>query len=64
MAKLGTGVNVQERCAAIHHLDPPWKPAEVEQRDGRGPRPGNRHDRDRSTPSAIEKSSRSCGLLW
>ncbi|MGO9924598.1 MAG: helicase-related protein, partial [Mycobacterium sp.] len=42
--KLGTGVNVQERCAAIHQLDPPWKPAEVEQRDGRGPRPGNRHD--------------------
>ena len=42
--KLGTGVNVQERCIAIHHLDPPWKPAEVEQRDGRGPRPGNRHD--------------------
>ena len=42
--KLGTGVNVQERCRAIHHLDAPWKPAEVEQRDGRGPRPGNRHD--------------------
>ncbi len=41
--KLGTGVNVQDRCAAVHHVDAPWKPAEVEQRDGRGPRVGNRH---------------------
>jgi N12 class adenine-specific DNA methylase/SAM-dependent methyltransferase len=41
--KLGTGVNIQNRLAAIHHLDAPWRPADVEQRDGRGDRPGNRH---------------------
>jgi hypothetical protein len=39
--KLGTGVNVQRRCVAIHHLDPPWKPTEIDQRNGRGDRPGN-----------------------
>lgn len=38
---LGTGVNAQERCVAIHHLDSPWKPSELEQRDGRGIRKGN-----------------------
>ena len=39
--KAGTGVNIQARLAAIHHLDAPWRPADVEQRDGRGDRPGN-----------------------
>ena len=40
-AKMGTGTNVQKRLAALHHLDAPWKPAEVEQRDGRIERQGN-----------------------
>jgi N12 class adenine-specific DNA methylase len=40
-AKLGTGTNVQKRLTALHHLDAPWKPAEVEQRDGRILRQGN-----------------------
>lgn len=40
-AKLGTGVNVQDRLAALHHLDVPWRPSDVEQRDGRGWRQGN-----------------------
>ena len=40
-AKLGTGTNIQTRCAAIHHCDAPWRPDEVEQREGRGQRPGN-----------------------
>ncbi len=39
--KMGTGTNVQKRLAALHHLDAPWKPAEVEQRDGRILRQGN-----------------------
>ena len=39
--KLGTGVNVQKRVVAIHHIDIPWKPSELEQRDGRGVRPWN-----------------------
>jgi N12 class adenine-specific DNA methylase/phage gp29-like protein len=42
--KLGTGVNVQHRVAAMHHLDVPWMPSEIEQRDGRGFRHGNRND--------------------
>jgi hypothetical protein len=40
-AKMGTGTNVQRRLVALHHLDAPWKPAEVEQRDGRILRQGN-----------------------
>ncbi len=39
--KMGTGTNVQKRLLAVHHLDAPWKPAEVEQRDGRILRQGN-----------------------
>ena len=35
-AKLGTGTNVQDKVTAMHHLDVPWMPADVEQRDGRG----------------------------
>ena len=39
--KLGLGVNVQERLVAIHHLDVPWRPADMVQREGRIIRPGN-----------------------
>jgi N12 class adenine-specific DNA methylase len=42
--KMGTGTNVQKRLAALHHLDAPWKPAEVEQRDGRILRQGNQNE--------------------
>ena len=42
--KMGTGTNVQERLVALHHVDAPWKPAEVEQREGRILRQGNAHD--------------------
>jgi len=38
---LGTGVNAQRRAVAIHHFDIPWKPSEMEQRNGRVSRPGN-----------------------
>ena len=44
--KAGTGLNVQERVVAMHHMDIPWKPAELEQRDGRGARQGNVVARD------------------
>ena len=38
---LGTGVNVQDRIVAIHELDTPWRPSDMEQREGRGVRKGN-----------------------
>lgn len=38
---MGTGVNMQKRCVAMHHIDIPWRPSDVEQRNGRGARWGN-----------------------
>ncbi len=43
-SKLGTGVNVQKRLLAIHHLDIPWKPSDIVQREGRLIRQGNTND--------------------
>lgn len=40
-AKLGVGANIQERLYALHHLDAPWRPADIEQREGRILRQGN-----------------------
>lgn len=39
--KLGTGVNIQQRLSALHHLDAPYRPSDIEQRNGRGIRQGN-----------------------
>ena len=39
--KLGLGVNIQERLIAVHHLDAPWKPSDMVQREGRAIRQGN-----------------------
>ncbi|HET7119454.1 MAG TPA: helicase-related protein, partial [Hanamia sp.] len=39
--KAGTGLNVQRNVIGMHHLDIPWKPSELEQRNGRGARQGN-----------------------
>ena len=39
--KLGMGVNVQDKLVAVHHLDVPWRPADMVQREGRIMRPGN-----------------------
>lgn len=44
-SKLGTGVNVQERLVAVHHLDIPWKPSDIVQREGRLIRQGNSNDK-------------------
>ncbi len=38
---LGTGVNAQQRAVSIHHLDTPWRPSDLSQRDGRAVRKGN-----------------------
>ncbi|RZL94483.1 MAG: hypothetical protein EOP82_04890, partial [Variovorax sp.] len=40
-SKMGAGTNVQERLVALHHLDVPWRPSDVEQREGRIERQGN-----------------------
>lgn len=40
-SKMGAGTNVQTRLAALHHLDCPWRPADIEQREGRILRQGN-----------------------
>lgn len=42
--KMGVGMNAQKRIVAIHHLDAPWRPGDVEQRDGRAFRQGNMND--------------------
>jgi hypothetical protein len=39
--KMGVGTNVQKRLAALHHLDAPWRPSDIEQREGRILRQGN-----------------------
>lgn len=41
--KMGVGTNIQDRLIALHHLDAPWRPADLEQRDGRILRPGNQN---------------------
>src|SRR6185437_1357250 len=41
--KMGVGTNVQDRAVALHHLDAPWRPADVAQREGRILRQGNRN---------------------
>lgn len=42
-AKMGVGTNVQDRLSAMHHVDCPWRPADLEQRDGRGIRQNNQN---------------------
>lgn len=39
--KLGTGTNIQDKLIALHHIDVPWRPSDLTQRDGRGVRQGN-----------------------
>ena len=41
---MGTGVNAQRRMKALHHLDVPWLPSQIMQREGRIERQGNQHD--------------------
>ena len=44
-AKMGAGTNVQDRLIALHHLDVPWCPSDIEQQEGRILRQGNRNDK-------------------
>lgn len=51
-AKMGAGMNVQDRLVGLHHLDAPWRPSDLEQREGRIIRQGNKlYERD---PSGFE----------
>jgi hypothetical protein len=61
-AKLGTGVNVQKRLAALHHLDAPWRPIDVEQREGRGKRQGNEVYGHRSPRPQCDRRRRRSGV--
>jgi hypothetical protein len=70
--KLATGANVQKRLAALHHLDAPWRPMDIEQREGRGLRQGNEvygpcsttrgHSSTRDEESASSCTSQSAAL--
>jgi len=60
--KMGTGMNVQTRLIAIHHLDAPWRPADIEQRNGRGWRQGNYHKQIAIFVYVIEGSFD--GYIW
>lgn len=42
-SKMGAGTNVQDRLIALHHLDVPWRPSDIEQQEGRILRQGNRN---------------------
>ena len=44
-AKMGAGTNVQDRLTALHHLDVPWRPSDIEQQEGRILRQGNMNDK-------------------
>ena len=74
--KMGTGVNIQSRLAALHHLDAAWRPADIEQREGRILRPGNQFDEvqifryvtegsfDTYTWQGLERKARFIGQLF
>lgn len=60
--KAGTGVNMQERLFALHHLDAPWRPSDVEQREGRILRQGNHYHEIRIFNYVTENSFD--GYMW
>jgi SNF2 family DNA or RNA helicase len=44
-SKMGAGTNVQDKLIALHHLDVPWRPADIEQQEGRILRQGNQNEK-------------------
>jgi N12 class adenine-specific DNA methylase/predicted RNA methylase len=54
--KMGVGTNIQTRLAALHHLDAPWRPSDVEQREGRIIRQGNLNEEVRIVRYVTEAS--------
>jgi len=59
--KMGQGTNVQDRMVALHHLSVPWRPADVEQREGRILRQGNQNQEVQVLAYATERSFASFG---
>jgi tetratricopeptide (TPR) repeat protein len=59
---MGVGTNVQDRAIALHHLDAPWRPADVAQRDGRILRQGNLNSQVEIVRYVTEKSFD--GYMW
>ena len=55
-SKMGVGTNIQPRAIALHHLDCPWRPADIEQRDGRAIRQGNQNPEVQILRYAVERS--------
>ncbi|WMY80092.1 helicase-related protein [Citricoccus sp. I39-566] len=55
-AKMGTGTNIQRRAIALHHVDCPWRPADLEQREGRVIRQGNQNAQVEIYSYATEKT--------
>lgn len=60
-SKMGMGTNVQDRLVAMHHLDCPWRPSDIEQREGRILRQGNQNPEVAITAYATEASFSVCG---
>lgn len=54
--KMGVGTNVQDRMVALHHLDCPWRPSDIEQREGRIMRQGNQNPKVDIYAYATERS--------
>ncbi|PJI85536.1 hypothetical protein [Luteimicrobium subarcticum] len=55
-AKMGVGTNIQDRAVALHHLDCPWRPADLQQRDGRILRQGNQNPEVQIYRWVVERS--------
>ena len=63
--KMGAGMNVQDRLIALHDLDCPWRPGDLEQRKGRIVRQGNRNEKVHIYRYVTEGTSTAiCGRRW
>jgi N12 class adenine-specific DNA methylase len=60
--KMGVGTNVQSRVTALHHVDCPWRPADIEQREGRAIRQGNQNPEVQIYRYVVERSFD--GYMW
>ncbi len=60
---LGTGTNIQKNLRAIHHIDIPWRPSDLEQREGRGYRAGNKIKGDLGIYKYVQEGSAD-NLFW